>query len=127
MTGPIILVIDDDCELREGICLELEDRGFRTFGAAFLKEVPTDCVQEAEFAVVDLRLERTSGIDVTEKLKKLNPEIKILLITGYGSIPTAVEAMKRGAHQYLTKPVTVDQILDVFYDDAEDQEMDRRK
>ncbi len=64
-----------------------------------------------DFATVDLKMEGHSGLSLIPSLRQLNPEMKILMLTGYASIATAVEAIKLGATQYLPKPADADQIL----------------
>jgi two-component system response regulator RegA len=67
-----------------------------------------------EFAVVDLRLPDLSGLKLVERLKEADPHTRIVVLTGYGSIATAIEAIKLGATYYLTKPTTADQIVSAF-------------
>ena len=67
-----------------------------------------------EYAVIDLRLPGTSGLTLVEKLKSLDPGTRIVMLTGYASIATAVEAIKLGATHYLAKPVDIDDILMAF-------------
>lgn len=119
---PPILLVEDDLELREGLTLELGDRGFDVTGASSLKDFDDERLADFELAVVDLRLDRESGLRVIERIKEASPGARIVLMTGYGSIATAVEAMKIGAHNYLTKPVTVEDILDALFDEEETEE-----
>ncbi len=119
---PPILLVEDDLELREGLTLELGDRGFEVTGVSSLKEQKDEDLARYELAVVDLRLDRESGLQAIERIKQASPEARIVLMTGYGSIATAVEAMKIGAHNYLTKPVSVDDILDALFDEEETEE-----
>ena len=64
-----------------------------------------------DFALIDLRLATESGLDLIKPLRNAQPQMRIVLITGYASVATAVEAIKRGADEYLLKPTTVDTIL----------------
>src|SRR5262249_22506529 len=72
-----------------------------------------------ELALVDLRLPGKSGLDLVKALKALDPTTAVVVLTGYGSIATAVESVKLGATSYLTKPVDADQILAAFNPDAD--------
>jgi len=122
---PPILIIEDDVELREGLTLELNDRGFDAIGRSSVKDFETEELSRFEFAVLDLRLEKETGLQALERIKEVAPLCRVVLMTGYGSIATAVEAMKLGAHNYLTKPVTVDDVLDALFDEEEIEERRR--
>jgi two-component system response regulator RegA len=75
-----------------------------------LKEFEKLRQEKLDFALVDLRLRQDSGLDLVEQIRAKFPECRIVVLTGYGSIPTAVEAMKRGAVHYLTKPARIEEI-----------------
>jgi len=110
-----ILVIDDDV----AFCSVLE-RGLlrRKFMVAVAHDAESALTSTADFqpthAIVDLKLGQDSGMHLIKPLLALCPEMQILMLTGYGSIPTAVEAVKTGAVNYLAKPVDVDTILANF-------------
>lgn len=123
---PPILIVEDDEQLREGLTLELQDRGFEAIGVSSMKEVENSQLAGIDLAVLDLRLERESGLKGLERIKEITPECKVILMTGYGSIATAVEAMKLGAHNYLTKPISVDDILDALFDENEPDDFETR-
>ncbi len=110
-----ILVIDDDSIFRERLRKAFAARGFSAFAAASGEEA-AQIAQSRTFhaATVDLKLPQESGLTIIEKLHKINPQTKILVLTGYGSIATAVDAMKKGAINYLSKPADADQILDAL-------------
>lgn len=122
---PLILIVEDDMELRNGLALELEDRGFQAVGKDTIKKLPDEELAKFELAVLDLRLERESGLVGLERLKNASPDCKVVLMTGYGSIATAVEAMRLGAHNYLTKPVSVDDILDALFEEKDEEPLER--
>lgn len=110
-----IMVVDDDRTFRDRLVSALSARQFQAQGAAS----PADARQLAEKfqpdrAVVDLRMPGGSGLDLVEQLQALNPEMDIVVLTGYGSIATALEATRRGAIDYLAKPADADQILAAF-------------
>lgn len=114
-TGRSVLVVDDDDVFRLRLVRALSERGFDAQGARSHEEAMELAKAESpEFAVVDLRLPGKSGIDTVRELKHLDPATTVVLLTGYGSIASAVEAVRLGAVQYLSKPVDVDQVLAAF-------------
>jgi FixJ family two-component response regulator len=112
-TEPIVFVIDDDRMIREGMQSLIRSVGLRveTFASAqeFLAvkrlDVPA-CL------VLDVRMPGLSGLDLQLKLSEANIQIPIIFITGHGDIPMSVRAMKEGAHEFLTKPVRGQDLLD---------------
>jgi two-component system response regulator RegA len=110
-----ILVVDDDETLRGRLARAFEDRGFDVAVAASFDEAVERAREDSpEMAVVDLRMPGRSGLEVVRELKRIDETTRIVVLTGYGSIATAVEAVKLGATHYLSKPADVDEILDVF-------------
>jgi two-component system, response regulator RegA len=114
-TGPQparVLLVDDDARLRDRIHRAMRARGIDTIIAGSAEEALERARESAPtHAVVDLRMPDVSGIDLIPRLAAALPGVRIVVLTGYGSIATAVEAMRRGANDYLTKPADVDQIL----------------
>jgi NtrC-family two-component system response regulator AlgB len=102
-----ILIVDDEPNIRRTLSLHLEGVGHRVRTAASVGEALAE-IQKRRFdlALVDLRLGLESGLDLMPQLTAEDPAIKILAITAYASVETAVEAMKRGARDYLSKPFT---------------------
>lgn len=114
-----ILVVDDDTALRERLARAFADRGLEVVEAAdHGGALAIARAQVIDRAVVDLRMPGPSGLVVVQDLHALQPAMQIVVVTGYGSIATAVEAMRHGAHDYLTKPANADQILAAFDVDA---------
>ncbi len=113
--SPSILLVDDDVTLRERLARALRERGFdvRTAGSAdeAMEQVRAD---SPEMAVLDLRMPGRSGLDLLREMREHDPSTRILVLTGYGSIATAVEATKLGAEGYLPKPVDADELLAAF-------------
>lgn len=113
--GRTLLIVEDDTALRERLVRALGDRGYEARGAADRATAIEMAREESpELAVVDLRLGGDSGLTVIRELKALDPSTVIVVLTGYGSIATAVEAVKLGAATYLTKPADADQIVAAF-------------
>ena len=107
-----LLVVDDDEAFRSRLVRALVSRGFAASGAADYESAMAAAHRETpEFAVVDLRLPGRSGLDVVRELKALDPTTTVIILTGYGSIATAVQGVRLGAASYLTKPVDADQIV----------------
>jgi len=116
-----LLVVDDDDAFRESMELEFSDRGYKVFGAADVASaLGMAAVHRPQFAVIDLRLGNERGLEIVSALSERLPGIRAIVLTGYGSIATAVEAMKLGAHHYLTKPVDPDVLEDAFQREAGD-------
>ncbi len=108
MTGPkTLLIVEDDHRLRKTLRLEFEERGYHVTEADSLGTIPQ---QPYQYSIVDMRLQGESGTRVIQTIKTFSPECRIIAVTGYGSIATAVEAIKLGASDYLTKPVDVDML-----------------
>lgn len=102
-----LLLVEDDANFRETLALEFEDRGYNVCSASCARDYHASREQDFEYAVVDLKLAGENGIDVIEDLVKRSPKCRVVILTGYGSIATAVKAMRVGAIDYLTKPATV--------------------
>lgn len=107
-----LLVIDDDPAFNRVLSRALAQRGFTVFSALTAEEgLQLARRHEPEFVVLDLNLAGESGLRLIEPLLRTNPDARILVLTGYASITTAVDAVKLGATQYLAKPAEVDAIL----------------
>jgi len=110
-----VLVVDDDDVFRTRLGKAFQDRGFEVRTAHSAAEaLRLAQLESPEFAVVDLRMPGASGLDVVRELHTIDPASVIVMLTGYGSIATAVEAVRAGAVHYLSKPVDIDQILAAF-------------
>lgn len=107
-----ILLVDDDATYRDLLARALARRGHAVHVAATLETALALAEKERfEAAILDLKLEQASGLRLIAPLKACQPEMRILLLTGYASIATAVEAIKLGATHYLPKPASVEAIL----------------
>ena len=112
---PSVLLVDDDERLRSRMARAFEERGYEAHQAAGHDEAVAIASEEStEFAVVDLRIPGKSGLDVVRELHRIDPATKVVVLTGYGSIATALEAMRLGATHYLTKPADVDEVIASF-------------
>jgi two-component system response regulator RegA len=112
---PLLLLLEDDERLRMRLARAFKERGVDVRTAATIGEAQHLISEEApEMAVLDLRVPDGQPLDLITLLKTADPETRIVVVTGYGSIATAIEAMRRGATNYLTKPADADEILAAF-------------
>lgn len=112
---PVALVVDDDEAFRSRLCRALTDRGWEAYPSAD----GTSALRVADefgpdLAVVDLRLPGLSGLDIVKELSDRDRSTCVIMLTGYGSIATALTATKLGAAHYMSKPADADQILDAY-------------
>ena len=106
-----LLVVDDDDAFRNRLVRAMEKRGYNVSAAATVKEAQQLAQDlKPEFAVVDLRMPGGSGLDVVQTLRQARKSMRIVILTGYGNIATAVAAVKVGAVDYLAKPADADAI-----------------
>lgn len=115
-----MLVVDDDERLRDRLARAFEERGYRVLVAAdHARAIELVKSTKIDRAVVDLRMPGPHGLTVLQDLIAIDSEIDVVICTGYGSIATAVEAMRLGARDYLTKPAHADRILAAFETEPE--------
>lgn len=110
-----VLIVDDDETFRTRLVRAFQAREFEAQGARDGESAIALAKKESpEYAVVDLRMPGISGLDVVRELKAIDAMTNIVVLTGYGSIATALEAVRLGATHYLTKPADVDDLLAAF-------------
>jgi FixJ family two-component response regulator len=124
---PIVLVIDDDPDVRDGLkallhSVNLESKVYKSAPEFLRSKLP----DQVSCLILDVRLPGLSGLDFQAELAKVNINIPIIFITGYGDIPMSVKAMKAGAVEFLTKPVREQDLLDAVRA-ALNQDRERRK
>lgn len=115
MTDPNLLIVEDDLAYRDILSRTLARHGYRVLAAAD----PATALDQARLAppdhvLLDLNLAGASGLNLIQPLLALSPAARIVVLTGYASIPTAVEAIKLGACQYLAKPVGSHSLLNAL-------------
>ena len=110
-----LLIVDDDLPFKDRLSKSMEKKGFIVESFSSYKQT-TSRISEKEFdyAIVDMRLEDGSGLELIKLIKSVNPKTRSLLLTGYGNIATAVAAIKSGAIDYLPKPAEIDQIYEAL-------------
>ena len=104
-----LLIVDDDNPFRERLARAMEKKGFEVFQAEGVeKGIRAVKEKKPAFAVVDLRLSDGNGLEVVKQIQNSDSNSRIIMLTGYGNIPTAVAAIKEGAIDYLAKPADAD-------------------
>ncbi|UWQ18522.1 ActR/PrrA/RegA family redox response regulator transcription factor [Jannaschia sp. M317] len=117
-----LLLVDDDEPFLRRLERAMEKRGFEVEAASSVAEgIAKATVRPAAYAVIDLRLEDGNGLDVVERLRERRPDSRIVVLTGYGAIATAVAAVKIGATDYLSKPADANDITNALL--AKDEEL----
>ena len=120
---PLLVIVEDDTPFARTLKRSFERRGYRVLTAENHEALMTLMEQhKPEFAVVDLKLGGASGLACVQALRASDPGMKIVVLTGFASIATAVEAIKLGASHYLAKPSNTDDIEAAFEKTAGDPE-----
>jgi two-component system response regulator RegA len=115
-----IILVDDEEHFRDRLARAFTKRGYTVFQAADVDEALHKIKEKSpDWALVDLKMPGKSGLDLIREAKEFLPSLKIVVLTGYGSIATATEAVKLGAHYYLPKPADVEGILNAFEKDSD--------
>lgn len=117
-----LLLVDDDAIFVNRLARTMETKGFSVDPVETMAEATLAVDREApKFAVVDIRLKDGNGLDIIERIKKRNSNARVVVLTGYGNIATAVSAVKLGAFDYLEKPATTDDIYYALTRDDDDK------
>ena len=112
MTNKTILLVDDDASLRRVLAHHLSEAGYQVLTAANGKEgLDVFTSQQVEMVITDIQMPELSGLELMRRISVMSPDVVVLVITAYGSIETAVEAMKLGAYDYITKPFNREELL----------------
>jgi two-component system, response regulator RegA len=107
-----LLIVEDDKSFLQRLARAMESRGFTVTTAESVADGLTQLeTTSPAFAVVDMRLEDGNGLEVISALKRRRPDARAIILTGYGNIATAVNAVKLGAVDYLSKPVDADDVV----------------
>ncbi len=112
MSGAKILIVDDELIVRESLGGWLERDG-HTVDKAASGEESLEKFEKTHYDIIllDIKMEGMSGLDVLKRVKEMDPDVSVVMITAYGSIPSAIEAMKSGAYEYLLKPFDPDELM----------------
>ncbi len=113
--GPAVLLVEDHAESRAGLAYALESQGHQVHQAATGKAALSIARrEELHAAVLDLRLPDMDGLSVLDGLLERSPDLPVIVVTAYGNVDSAVQAMKRGAADFLTKPVRLNDLLRIL-------------
>ena len=110
-TDKSLLIVDDDSPFRARLARAMEKKGFQVIQAESVKKGISEANNSPPaFAVVDLRLGDGSGLEVIKEIRRVKKDSRVVMLTGYGNIPTAVAAVKVGAIDYIPKPADADDV-----------------
>ncbi len=109
-----ILILEDNEDFRDSLALEFEDKGFDVIAIESMAQIPK---VNLDYAIVDLRLKNDNGINCVEQIHENSPLCRIVMLTGYPSLATAIKAIKKGAMNYLTKPTNMQQLEKALFED----------
>ena len=115
-----LLIVDDNARFAETLASEFRDRGYHVSRAADMASLQSQTDLDVDYAIVDLRLGADSGLDAIQIILRHSPKAKVVVLTGYGSIATAVKATKLGAVGYLMKPTDVEQVERALLEQVDD-------
>ncbi len=116
MQMPRIMIVDDDTSLRTALFRALDRKGFQVITSSSMKEAIQlgQSERPADLVLVDLRLPDGDGIDLMTELKRNNPATQFIVLTGFGTIESAIRATKSGAEHFITKPFELDEVLNLI-------------
>ena len=118
------MLVDDDEIFLQVLSRSMTKRGYEVISCAGIQDAVSRSTETVpDMAVVDLKLEGESGLDLIPLLIDINPEMKIVVLTGYSSVATAVTAIKRGATDYLSKPVTAGDVIKALAGEGQSEHM----
>lgn len=110
--GRPLLLVDDDAPFRQRLSVLLARKGFAVTSVGSLQEARVEAARlKPAHAVVDMRLEDGNGLDLVAELRAMSPDVRVIMLTGYGNLATAVAAVKAGAIDYLAKPADPEDIV----------------
>jgi len=113
MPKPRILIVDDEERFVKTLTKRLTERGLDVFGVYSGKEAIEEVRNNAyDVVILDVRMPGLDGIETLHELKKLDPGIEVLMLTGHASVDSAVEGMRLGAHEYLMKPCDIEELME---------------
>jgi two-component system response regulator RegA len=117
-----LLIAEDDRSFRDTLAVEFRERHYEVTSVGSVSEFENQACKRFDLAVIDLKLGPESGLTLLERLLDESPKVRAVVLTGYGSIATAVKAVKLGAANYLAKPASIEQIESALLDQQSDSE-----
>ena len=119
-----ILIVDDSESIRRVLNDVLRSNGYHTALAASGEEAIALMREDIfDIAIADLKMGEVNGLDILKVVKDISPDIEVIMITGYATIDTAVEAMKLGAYDFITKPINIEELLMIINKAMEKREL----
>lgn len=119
-----ILVIDDEQGLRDMLSFELGQQGYEVVTASNGKEGIKKAKEEKfDLVISDIKMPGMDGITVLEEIKKIDPQMEVIMATGYGTMETAIESLRKGAYDYINKPYNIDELLVILKKAIEKQQL----
>jgi DNA-binding NtrC family response regulator len=107
-----ILIVDDELVVRESLSTWFRGEGFQVSSASCAREVLERARKgEWDLALLDIKMPGMDGMDLMDRLHEIDPQLILIMMTGYASVDTAIRALKKGAYDYVTKPVDPDELL----------------
>jgi two-component system response regulator RegA len=107
-TKPSLLILEDEASFLETLSLEFDEKGYHCLGARTIGEARSYLTRPIAFAILDLRVGEENGLAFLKELLASSPDCRAVILTGYGSIATAIQAVRSGAFNYLTKPAPME-------------------
>ncbi len=113
MKTPRVLILDDESTLRTALFRLLDRKGFNVITSQKIEEAKSYCQTDKSFdlAILDMNLPDGNGLEFMSYLKQINPAVEVIILTGFGSIDTAIEATQKGAYHFLTKPFSLEELV----------------
>ncbi len=110
-----VLVVDDEAYVRESLSLVLSRKGYTIRTASFAKDaLKSDMLDGLDVVITDLKMPGMSGLDLLKQMKERKPELPVIVLTAFGSVPSAVECIKAGAFEFMEKPAEMDELLQLL-------------
>ncbi len=114
-TKKSILVVDDEVHVREGLCEILQNEGFHVETACNGREALTLTVNKKfDLLISDIKMPEMDGLQLLDEVQKVNPEIRVIMVTAFGDVQTYLKSMQLGAHEYINKPIKVQELKRVI-------------
>ena len=115
-----VLIVDDDENFISSLEIDFQDKNIEVHAFTRFADVPKDAIKSFTHAIVDLRLKGENGLNILVQLRSENDQLKMIMLTGFGTISTAVEAMRLGAINYLSKPVSFESLFHTMQNATEE-------
>ncbi len=110
-----ILIVDDEIHVRDGLSEILQQDGFHVETASDGKEALALAMnKEFDLMISDIKMPEMDGLQVLDKIQKINPQIRVIMVTAFGDVQTYLKSMQLGAHEYINKPIRIEELKRVI-------------